>query len=84
MSEWLGKPKIDKKDIEKYQPTFVENFPTLTRYFVDAQKLRVTVLFDYDRRDKFLEKVKKKYGKVTPKTLHDAADAAIDEWIKNV
>lgn len=82
MSEWLGKPRIDKEDIEKYQPSFVENFPTIAKYFVDAQKLHLTIVFDYDFRDKFVEKVKKKYGNATPKTLHEAAEEAIKNWIE--
>ena len=82
MSEWLGRPRIKKEDIEKYQPTFVENFPTLTKYFEDNQKLRITLVLDYDFGDQFVEVVKKKYGKLTPTTIHLAADEALKKWVK--
>ena len=82
MSEWLGRPRIRKEDIEKYQPTLVENFPTLTKYFEDNQKLRITLVLDYDFGDKFIELVKKKYGKATPATIHLAADEALKNWVK--
>jgi len=82
MSEWLGRPRIREEDIKKYQPTLVENFPTLTKYFVDNQKLRVTIVLDYDFGDEFVEVVKKKYGKVTPTTIHQAVDEALKKWVK--
>lgn len=82
MSEWLGRPKIRKEDIKKYQPTFVENFPTLAKYFVDNQKVRITLVLDYDFADKFLELVKKKYKKATPTTIHLAAEEALKKWVQ--
>ena len=82
MSEWLGRPKIKKEDIKKYQPTFVENFPTLAKYFEDNQKLRVTLILDYDFADEFMAVVKKKYDKVTPTTIHLAADEALKKWVQ--
>ena len=82
MSEWLGLPRIRKKDIQKYQPTLVENFPTLAKYFEDNQKLRITLVLDYDFGDEFIEIVKKKYGKATPTTIHLAADEALKKWVK--
>ncbi|NVM04271.1 MAG: hypothetical protein HWN67_18230 [Candidatus Helarchaeota archaeon] len=82
MSQWLGLPKIKKEDIEKWQPTFVENFPVLAKYFVDDQKLRVTIVMEYDMADKFIAKIKKKYKKAVPSTIHKAALEAIEDWLK--
>ncbi|MHA1265972.1 MAG: hypothetical protein ACTSRS_12140 [Candidatus Helarchaeota archaeon] len=82
MSEWLGRPRIRKEDIQKYQPTFVENFPTLAKYFEDNQKIRITLVLDYEFGDKFIELVKNKYGKATPSTIHLAADEALKKWVE--
>ena len=82
MSEWLGRPRIKKEDIKKYQPTFVANFPTLAKYFEDNQKLRITLVLDYDFADQFLELVKKKYKKATPTTIHLAAEEALKKWVQ--
>lgn len=84
MSEWLGKPRIMKEDIEEYQPSLVKNFPTLTKFFEDNQKLRITSVLDYDFGDEFLEAVRKKFKKVTAMTIHLAADEALKKWVEEV
>ena len=82
MSEWLGRTRITKEDIEKVQPQLVEYFPMLTRFFVDNQKIRVLSILDYDKGDKFKEIVSKVYGSVTPTNIRQAADEAIDKWME--
>lgn len=82
MSEWLGRTRITKEDIEKVQPQLVEYFPMLTRFFVDNQKIRVLSILDYEKGDKFKEIVSKVYGSVTPTNIRQAADEAIDKWME--
>jgi len=82
MSEWLGRTRITKEDIEKVQPQLVEYFPMLTRFFVDNQKIRVISILDYEKGDKFKEIVIKVYGSVTPTNIRQAADEAIDKWME--
>ena len=82
MSEWLGLPRIKKEDIKKWQPTFAENFPVLTKYFVDDQKLRVTIVMNYEMAEKFINKVKSKFKKAVPSTIHKASLEAIEDWLK--
>lgn len=82
MSEWLGRTRITKEDIEKVQPQLVEYFPMLTRFFVDNQKIRVISILDYEKGDKFKKIVSKVYGSVTPTNIRQAADEAIDKWME--
>ncbi len=82
MSEWLARTRITKEDIEKVQPSIVEFFPMLTRYFVDDQKMRIVSILDYDKGDKFKEIVTKVYGSFTPTTIGQAVTEAIDKWMQ--
>ena len=77
MSEWLGRPRLRKEDIEKWQPSLVKHYPTLTRYFVDTQKLRLTLVLEHEDADKFIAAVKKKYGKMTPSNAQKALREAV-------
>jgi hypothetical protein len=81
MSEWLSLPKLKKEDIEKWQPSLVKHYPNLVRYFVDTQKLRVTVLFEHQEASRFIDVVKKRYGSFTPSTARKAAKDAIKKWM---
>jgi hypothetical protein len=82
MSEWLGKRRIEEEDIAKSQPSLVKFFPMLTRYFVDNQKLRVTVVLPYDEAEEFKQAVVKTYGFFGPSTIHRAAEEALKNWIE--
>ncbi|MFX1298328.1 MAG: hypothetical protein ACFFD2_26170 [Promethearchaeota archaeon] len=82
MSEWLGKPRVSKKDIEEYQPSFVKMFPTLVKYYEENQKFRMTVVFDYPLYDSFKEVVAKKFGVFTRAEADKAIIEAIQDWIK--
>lgn len=81
MAEWLGKPRISEEDIRKVQPSLAKFFPVLTRYFVDDQKMRVTVVLPHEKADEFREAVKKAFGYVGPTSINRAASEALDEWI---
>jgi hypothetical protein len=83
MSEWLGKQEIREEDIKKVQPSLVEFFPMLTKFFVDDQKMRIVAIMDYDKGAKFREIVTKVYGAVTPSNVKQAAEEAIDRWMKD-
>ncbi|NVM53821.1 MAG: hypothetical protein HWN66_08980 [Candidatus Helarchaeota archaeon] len=83
MSEWLGKPRVSKEDVEEYQPSFVKMFPTLVKYYTENQKFRMTVVFSYQLFDSFKEVVAKKYGTFTRGEADKAILEAIQEWIAN-
>ena len=82
MSEWLGRPRLKKEDIEKWQPSLVKHYPTLTRYFVDTQKLRMTLVLEHEDADKFIAAVKKKYKKMTPANAQKALMEALNAWVE--
>ena len=77
MSEWLSRPKLSKKDIEKWQPSLVKHYPVLVQYFVDTQKPRVTMLIEHDTAEKFFGAVEKKYGKMSPANVQRALQEAL-------
>lgn len=82
MAEWLGKPRVSEEDIAKVQPSLVKYFPMLTRYFVDDQKMRVTVVFPHDKADKFKQAVIKAYGSFCATNAEKAGIEALDQWIQ--
>ncbi len=49
----------------------------------DDQKIRVILVLDYEKGDKFKEIVSKVYGSFTPTTIKQAATEAIDKWMKS-
>ena len=81
MSEWLGKPRVSKEDIEEYQPSFVKMFPNLVKYYVENLKFRMTITFEHPLFDAFKEIVEKKYDKFTRFVAEKAIIEAIEEWI---
>lgn len=83
MSEWLGKPRLSKKDIEEYQPTMVKSLPSLAEYFVEDQKFRLTVIFPYETFDKFKEAVVEEYGEFTAEKSRKAVEEAVGKWIED-
>jgi len=83
MSEWLGKPRFDEKDIEKSNPSLIKYFPMLTKYFVEAPRMRLVTVLPHDKAERFKQAVIKTYGEFAPETLHQAAEAAIDKWIES-
>ena len=81
MSEWLGKSRIEEKDIEKSMPSMAKYFPMLTRYYVDNQKLRVNLALPYEMGEEFKEAVTQTYGSFNPTNVRKAGMEAIDRWI---
>lgn len=82
MSEWLGKPRITEKDIEEYQPMLPKWFPALTKYFVDNQKFRISLILEWDFADKFREVIKKVYGSINPINVREAVLEALELWVE--
>lgn len=82
MSEWLGKPRIDKEDIEKSIPSYIKYFPMLTRYYVDNQKMRINLSLPYEKGDVFKSAIIKTYGSFNPTNVRKAAMEAITNWIE--
>ncbi len=83
MAEWLGKTDLREEDIMKSNPSLVKYFPILKRFFIEAQRLRVTIIFSPEKAEDFKKAVRKTYGGLGPTTIHRAADEAIDSWTKS-
>ncbi len=81
MSEWLGKARIDKEDLDKDFPSLNKYFPMLGRFYVENQRMRIVLPLDYEIAGKFKAALIKKYGKVTPTAVHEAALEAIEDWV---
>lgn len=81
MSEWLGKPKVSKEDIEEYQPTLVKDHPSLVQYYIEDQKFRVTITFPHELFDDFKKVVLREFGEFTADKARRAVEEAIKKWI---
>lgn len=81
MSEWLGKSKIKKEDLDKDFPSLNKFFPMLGKFYVENQHLRIVLPLDDDIAEKFKATLIKKFGKVTPTTVRRGAFEAISDWI---
>lgn len=81
MSEWLGKSKIEKEDLDKDFPSLNKFFPMLGKFYVENQRLRIVLPLDYDIAEKFKTVLINKFGKVTPTTVRRGALEAISDWI---
>ena len=82
MSEWLGRPKLEEKDIKEFQPTVAKYFPFTVKYFVDVQKPRVVLAVPYETFDRLKKIMEKKGKKVTPPNVRRIILEALEEWIK--
>ncbi|MFH1350325.1 MAG: hypothetical protein ABII26_05245 [Pseudomonadota bacterium] len=81
MSEWLGKARIDKEDLDKDFPSLNKFFPILGKFYVENQRMRIVLPLDYDMAEKFKAAVISKHGRLTPTTVRQAALEAMSEWI---
>ena len=53
----------------------------LAKFYTENQRMRIIIPLDYDTAERFKDAVAKKYGKVTPVTVHEAALEALNSWI---
>ena len=83
MAQWLGKSRIEKKDIEESIPSITEYFPMLTKYYIDDQKMHINLLLDYDDVEPFKKAVTKAYGSFNPTNVHRAATEALSKWLES-
>lgn len=84
MSEWLGKARIDKEDLDKDFPSLNKYFPMLGKFITENQRMRIVLPMEYDLAEKFKSAVIKKYGKISPVSIRQAALEAISIWISKV
>ena len=82
MSEWLGRPKLEEKDIKEFQPSIVKHYPFTVKYFVENQKPRVVLAMPYDTFDRLKKVMAQKGKKVTPPNVKKIILGALEEWIK--
>ncbi len=82
MSEWLGKSRIEREDLDRAFPSLNKYFPMLGRYFMENQRMRIVLPLDYELAEDFKAALLKKYGKVSPRTVRDAVLEAISAWLE--
>jgi hypothetical protein len=82
MSEWLGRPRLEEKDIKEFQPSIPKYFPFIVRYFIEDQKPRVVLTFPYETFEKVKEILVKRHGKVTPSLVRNLVMEALEEYLK--
>jgi hypothetical protein len=82
MAEYLRKNRIDKEDWEKVLPTMLKYFPATTRFYLNDLKMRLTLVLDWDLREKFKETVTATYGSFTPENVNKAVTEAMNRWIE--
>ncbi len=76
--EWPFYPRLEEGDIEH------EYWNTKKGYheaFMSDRKGRVVVLFENEKYDAFLDKVKKRKGNIWHTTIDAAMKEALDEWV---
>ena len=83
MSEWLGKSRIEEKDLQESLPSIVKYFPMLTRFYVDNQKMRIHLVLPYEEGEKFMAAVNKTFGSFNPTNVRKAAMEAVQHWIES-
>ncbi len=81
MSEWLGKSRIEKEDLDKAFPSLNKYFPMLGRFFMENQRMRILLPLEHELAEAFKAAVVKKYGRVTPTTVREAALEAVSDWL---
>lgn len=81
MSEWLGKPKLRRSDVQATHPSLVKDFPSIADYFVEDQKFRVTVTLEPDETDRFRGAVEKRFGEFNADTARRGAQEAVRQWL---
>ena len=81
MSEWLGKSRIEKEDLDKDFPSLNKFFPMLGKFYLENQRMRIMLPLEYDMAEKFKAILVRKYGKVTPKAVREATLEAIADYI---
>jgi hypothetical protein len=81
MSEWLGKSRIEKEDLDRVFPSLNRYFPMLGNFYVENQRMRIVLPLDYEMAEEFKTVLLKKHGKITPITVREAALEAISDWI---
>jgi hypothetical protein len=52
------------------------------KYFVDDQKMRITVILPHEKADKFKQAVTRAFGAFGPTNINRAATEALDQWIE--
>jgi hypothetical protein len=78
----LQKGRIERGDLEEISPAFAKYFPATTRYYLNNQKLRISYVLDWDKREEFKDAVISAYGTFTPETVRRAVGEAIEKWIQ--
>jgi hypothetical protein len=79
MSEWLGKPRIEKEDLSKW---LLDSpyFGSVSRWFLDVNKVNVHLIIPDEIVEKLEEKMTEKYGSVSAGNLRRICLDAIKEF----
>jgi hypothetical protein len=80
MSEWLGKPNLEDKDL----PSHFRALSLYIKYFTDNQRARVSLLFPRDIQEKFQQAIVKTYGTFSAGNVIKATEEAVRMWIDHI
>lgn len=79
---WLGQRGLTIEDIKELQPSLVRFAPTLARYLVDDQKVRLNVILPHEDEEAFQQAVAEVYGSYSASAAGKAAAEAVSLWIQ--
>ena len=79
MSEWLGKPRIEKEDLSKWMLEHAY-FGSMARWFLDVNKVHVDLILPDEVVKKLEEKMTEKYGSISAGNLRRICIDAIKEF----
>jgi len=80
MSEWLGKPKLERRDL----PAYFRNLSFYSKYYEESQMARVCLIIPRDILDRFQRAVVKRYGAFSAGNAKRATEEALRTWIEAV
>jgi hypothetical protein len=80
MSEWLGKPRLERKDL----PTHFRNLSLYSKYYEESQMARVCLVIPRDILDRFQQAVVERYGTFSAGNVKRVTEEALRMWIESV
>jgi hypothetical protein len=80
MALWLGKGRIEEKDLSK----FFRERKQLLEFYLNDMKFRIMLPLSSDEFKKFEQAVIRKYGRFSALNSRQAAHVALEKWIEEI
>ena len=80
MSEWFGKPKLEKKDL----PSHFRDLSLYSKYFEDNLQARASIVIPRDLLDRFQQAIVKQFGAFSAGNVNRATEEAMRMWIDRI